>query len=266
MKSCEYYEELISGLTDGEITDEEKAELFEHLETCASCRELYETYSMIFDGHEPLEAPDELLTGVMEKINAVPAPNKGKDSGLKKKKIYLRFAAAAACLILAVFAVPRIFPAGGMKNSISPSDAGFERDAESYEAEDSSAYGDADAYNSPKARDESDESCLPEQSADGNTECEEGSCANYACGDSDYIYMSDAYVNNSAAAPFSVIVISDTLPEYVSDEGAARFDDGSVLIETDEATVSRLLEDGYVFFDEPEQNDASNDTFIIFLP
>jgi anti-sigma factor RsiW len=38
VKTCEQYEELVSAYADGEANDEETAELFFHLGTCAACR------------------------------------------------------------------------------------------------------------------------------------------------------------------------------------------------------------------------------------
>jgi anti-sigma factor RsiW len=38
VKTCEQYEEIVSAYADGEANDEETAELFFHLGTCAACR------------------------------------------------------------------------------------------------------------------------------------------------------------------------------------------------------------------------------------
>ena len=116
MKNCEYFEALISGLIDGEITQAEKDELFAHLETCENCRNLYENYKVIFSHTDPVTPPKELLENVMAQIKQEPEMAETPEDLERpetlemtekpenpKHRYYIRYISAAAACFAAVF-------------------------------------------------------------------------------------------------------------------------------------------------------------------
>lgn len=68
--TCEEALILISGQLDGQNTEEETAQLREHLEVCSSCRDLLATLEEIDSGVLSLEeaAPEDLCANVMDAI------------------------------------------------------------------------------------------------------------------------------------------------------------------------------------------------------
>ena len=44
MNSCDYYQELISSLIDGEISHDEHEALMAHLNTCSRCNAMYAVF------------------------------------------------------------------------------------------------------------------------------------------------------------------------------------------------------------------------------
>ena len=95
---CDDYLELISKAMDGELTQEEQAELDSHLAVCQHCRGLYEAYREIdlAIGQE-VEVPAGLTSAVMTAIRC----EKEKRSPLGILKRY-RFTAIAACAAIAI--------------------------------------------------------------------------------------------------------------------------------------------------------------------
>ena len=60
MTDCSEYIILISCLIDGEITSEEKAELFAHMEQCSECKAMYEDMLKMSEELAKLEAERSL--------------------------------------------------------------------------------------------------------------------------------------------------------------------------------------------------------------
>lgn len=129
MSNCLKYEELISAMLDGELTSAEENELTEHIAHCASCRKMYETYKEVFSSFQDVmqEPPAELKENVMSAIETsdkvfAPVPvNKTASAKRKAKRVWVKYAAAAACLVIIVAAVPSLF--SGSKSS-APESAG----------------------------------------------------------------------------------------------------------------------------------------------
>ena len=118
MNECEKYELLIGCLIDGEISEEDRKVLEEHLEQCPSCKALYETYASVFATDDLPEPPSELASGVMEKIAMMP------DRKKKPAIRIIRYFSAAAIVALAVYLSMPLF--GGVKqqaNSTEPQTA-----------------------------------------------------------------------------------------------------------------------------------------------
>ena len=49
MNSCAYYQELISSLVDGELSEEENEALMLHLNTCSRCNAMYAVFHDLAD-------------------------------------------------------------------------------------------------------------------------------------------------------------------------------------------------------------------------
>lgn len=116
MKECEYYQQLVSRLLDGDLTADEDAELREHIRRCPDCRRMYDVFSQIggaMRGDGMLQPPAALAPGVMDRIAAhsrpapVPAPATHRLRSWKKL-------AAAACFValVAAGAVTGVFGRG----------------------------------------------------------------------------------------------------------------------------------------------------------
>lgn len=96
---CEAIQEKISLLLDGELSEEDRALVLEHIAGCPECMAVYEAYSAISGALDDLEeVPTGFTENVMRRIGAEAGPP-------KRKKHYLAgFAAMAACFALVVFA------------------------------------------------------------------------------------------------------------------------------------------------------------------
>lgn len=99
MSRCEEYQELISRMVDGELSDRRKAALEEHIRTCEDCAALYSAFSALSQqiGEDLEDVPLDLRENVMAEIrrekirreNRIPAALRG-------------ILAAAACLAVIV--------------------------------------------------------------------------------------------------------------------------------------------------------------------
>ncbi len=99
--NCQKYQELISCLIDGELSDAEKARLENHIASCPECRAMYEDFaalSCMMDGGME-EVPDSLHDKIM---SGVKAAKRAKKPLIIRLRPYM---AAAACLVVAVGAV-----------------------------------------------------------------------------------------------------------------------------------------------------------------
>ena len=98
MTDCEEFEILMSAVSDGEATEEEKARLDAHLAVCESCRRefaLLGGVSALLS--EPVEPPEGLHGRIMEGLDEP-----------KRKKPILKILPLVACLVLVIFAALRL--------------------------------------------------------------------------------------------------------------------------------------------------------------
>ena len=155
MSKCSKYEEIISAYVDGELTSAEESELTAHLDNCAQCRSLLETYRNIdkLISDNTVEPPAELLQNVMAGISGL---NAGWSTSKKSiRRVAVRYLAVAACIALTILAVPRVL---GGSNSIMSASLTADSDSVEYVT----TYGtekSADAANPEK------EECLSDSSA-----------------------------------------------------------------------------------------------------
>ena len=71
MSQCEFYQELISRMVDGDLSAREEADLARHIETCPDCAALFQAFSAISGqiGEDLEEAPFDLRDNVMAEIH-----------------------------------------------------------------------------------------------------------------------------------------------------------------------------------------------------
>ena len=117
MRTCEEYEDLLSGLLDGKLTEAERQELETHLAECPACRACLADLRAIRDALGQLDtpAPAGFADRVMEQVRATPQARPEKKTVRLPRRRWI--AAAAACLALAVglWALrPDTVPAGSL--------------------------------------------------------------------------------------------------------------------------------------------------------
>jgi anti-sigma factor RsiW len=117
MNSCDYYQELISSLIDGEISHDEHEALMAHLNTCSRCNAMYAVFhdlsDILAEEIEPL--PEGLHENIMAGVRRSEIIRKNR----RLRKLGLRTAlTAAACAVLVLFAARGVTPAE-RANSVS---------------------------------------------------------------------------------------------------------------------------------------------------
>ena len=131
MKSCEYYEELISRSLDDALSVEERKELAVHLANCPSCGQMRQLMAdisgMMEEDMEELPAGlhEDIMAGIrrseMIKANR-PAGSPGKHFTPRKFSIsrpVRNLLATAACMALVIAAAVSVNPAGRAENVIA---------------------------------------------------------------------------------------------------------------------------------------------------
>ena len=119
MSDCEEYQELISRMLDGDLSEDESARLRAHVSECAECRRVLDAFTMLRDtmAEDLQEPPADLAAAVMEQIRqeAVPIAKKRRVSPV-------RWIALAACLAIVVFSAYRFELFGGGNKTASAAD------------------------------------------------------------------------------------------------------------------------------------------------
>ena len=117
MNSCEYYQELLSSLVDGELSDEENEALMLHLNSCSRCNAMYAVFHDLSDILS--EDPEPLPEGLHENIMAGVRRSEIMKKNRRMRRIGLRTAmTAAACAVLVLFAAVSFDP-GRRADSVS---------------------------------------------------------------------------------------------------------------------------------------------------
>ena len=100
--NCEQYNDLISARLDGELSAQEAAQLDAHLAECPRCRELLrelEEMTAAFAQEEPVQAPEVLSRGVLERIRA---------QRIARRRVIRRVGGFAAALVLCAGVYPML--------------------------------------------------------------------------------------------------------------------------------------------------------------
>lgn len=123
MNSCEFYQELISSMADGELSAEEQAVLAPHLEHCPDCAALYEAFQSISGliAGDLAEPPETLSENVMAQLRR--ADIRAKNRKKKHWKGPLATAACLAVVIAAAWLMPNLFRAGSAAPAEMPAAA-----------------------------------------------------------------------------------------------------------------------------------------------
>ena len=110
MNSCEYYQELISRLVDGEVNRDEYAALMAHMKDCSRCNAMYAVFHDLSEilGEETEPLPEGLHENIMAGVrrSAIEKQNRRRRGG-----IYKTILTAAACAALVLFAAKGLNPA-----------------------------------------------------------------------------------------------------------------------------------------------------------
>ena len=116
MTECSRYQEMISRMLDGDLSEQERARLHAHVSECEDCRRALDAFTMLRNAmaEDLEEPPEELASAVMEQVRSEPV------SIEKKRKLRVgRYVALAACLAIIVFAASRLEPLLGKKSAAS---------------------------------------------------------------------------------------------------------------------------------------------------
>ena len=104
MNSCDFYQELISRLVDGEVSHDEYEALMAHMKSCSRCNAMYAVFHDLSDLIAD-EAKEELPEGLHENIMAGVRRSAIEKKNRRMRSIGLRTAlTAAACAVLVLFA------------------------------------------------------------------------------------------------------------------------------------------------------------------
>lgn len=103
MKDCEKYQEMISAMLDGELNDNESAQLRQHMAGCPQCRAMYEAFAAVSGvvAEDLPEVPAQLHEHIMSGVKKS-AGKKGKKSLIIRLRPYMT---AVACLVVIIAAV-----------------------------------------------------------------------------------------------------------------------------------------------------------------
>lgn len=109
MKSCHDYQELISRLLDGELSEDESADVQRHIAGCPDCAAVYEAFRSLSDAlaGDLVEAPAAL----QEKIMADVRREKLRIVGRPRRAVWT-LAACLALVLLAAASLPRLLRMG----------------------------------------------------------------------------------------------------------------------------------------------------------
>ena len=99
MSACDKYQEMISALLDGELTEEEQTQVRAHIASCAECRAMYEAFSALNAAvSADVDVPESLHDGIMARVHSAETATKTQG----KLTVLRRTVSLAACLVVIV--------------------------------------------------------------------------------------------------------------------------------------------------------------------
>lgn len=106
MKGCKEFSEKISCLIDNELSEDDKAGVMAHIEACPECKAVYVAYKAVSEeiGLMEAAAPEEFTSGVMYAVRL----KADKPSRRDRRFAFRGFTAAAAVIVIVVFAISRL--------------------------------------------------------------------------------------------------------------------------------------------------------------
>lgn len=121
MKTCEEFAPLLSAYFDGELTEEECAQVRAHLEECEDCRVRLSEYAALrtglLDAFAEEEPPADFASGVMAAVRAEKASAAPKKTKKRTWQRYLPVAACAAIVLLSASLFPQMSGFDGAKST-----------------------------------------------------------------------------------------------------------------------------------------------------
>ncbi len=255
MKNCEYFEALISGLIDGEITQAEKDELFAHLETCENCRNLYENYKVIFSHTDLVTPPKELLENVMAQIKQEPL-----NAVRPNRRYYIRYLSAAAACFAAVFIA---WQSGLLPHENSSSNVAEPAENLTISQDEMNKAETKDELAAPENYSDSLQSSGTED-YESDVEDEPSVGPSLVAGSGNAADTNGMDLESLGISGYDeglyLIYIEDTLPDFLNSYTQQTLETGFVLIFPDQADIEKL--DGYPIWDLSV--DSSAKTAVLF--
>lgn len=111
---CEQWEERLSALLDGELSEAERRELTEHLAGCGACRAYLADLTAIHEAMEAVPAPEGFARSVMDRV-----AHTKQDAG-RKVIPWRRWGLLAACCALAALGLWQFRAGGGASGGGAP--------------------------------------------------------------------------------------------------------------------------------------------------
>ena len=99
--------EYFSRLIDQDLTEKEKEVIYAHVKSCPQCQTQLREMMLVSKAlSETKTPPASLKSQIMDSIQSLPAENISRSS--KKKKVWMPYLAAAACLLIIVVSVSHL--------------------------------------------------------------------------------------------------------------------------------------------------------------
>lgn len=114
MKECEEFAPLLSAFVDGELTEEERAEVLAHVSECEKCRSLLGELTALHAALGELEDED-VPAGFTEGVMAAVRAERRQKAANKKRSAWRRWMPMAACAAIVALAAAVTIPRTAMK-------------------------------------------------------------------------------------------------------------------------------------------------------
>ncbi len=236
MRKCEEFAPLLSAFVDGELTEEERAEVLAHVSECEECRRLLGELTALHAALGELEdedVPEGFTEGVMAAVRAEKAAAKPQ---AKKRSAWRRWMPMAACAAIVALAAAVTIPQMGQKKAADSAAPAAPENAQMYAADTFDATAGASA---PDTEDEpAEQRCEMVQSNSyytaldgtptdsGMAKTADGQEAEYSC---ETVAIGESGEEGSLLAawygPVALALYGVGATDYVTENGGVRADD-----------------------------------------